>query len=104
SRRRHTRSKRDWSSDVCSSDLKDCGANARPVESARVQQCLAHVVIEEFLRPIFIKQTAVDVRKLSHGIGDAVATILRGVENLEQIGRASCRESGQGWEGEREAK
>src|SRR5699024_11399764 len=24
SRRRHTRSKRDWSSDVCSSDLKPC--------------------------------------------------------------------------------
>src|SRR5437868_15229301 len=24
SRRRHTRSKRDWSSDVCSSDLKTC--------------------------------------------------------------------------------
>src|SRR5215471_20846436 len=25
SRRRHTRSLRDWSSDVCSSDLKECG-------------------------------------------------------------------------------
>src|SRR5699024_11288289 len=24
SRRRHTRSKRDWSSDVCSSDLREC--------------------------------------------------------------------------------
>src|SRR5207249_5766473 len=29
SRRRHTRSKRDWSSDVCSSDLKSCRA-AKP--------------------------------------------------------------------------
>src|SRR5699024_11226079 len=28
SRRRHTRSKRDWSSDVCSSDLPLCGATA----------------------------------------------------------------------------
>src|SRR5699024_11315650 len=27
SRRRHTRSKRDWSSDVCSSDLDDCNKN-----------------------------------------------------------------------------
>src|SRR5207249_6180138 len=26
SRRRHTRSKRDWSSDVCSSDLADAGS------------------------------------------------------------------------------
>src|SRR5699024_11375666 len=29
SRRRHTRSKRDWSSDVCSSDLKFLGAFAK---------------------------------------------------------------------------
>src|SRR6266513_3881643 len=29
SRRRHTRSKRDWSSDVCSSDLQGAGARAR---------------------------------------------------------------------------
>src|SRR5437868_12725985 len=29
SRRRHTRSKRDWSSDVCSSDLVDAGDGAR---------------------------------------------------------------------------
>src|SRR5699024_11762663 len=28
SRRRHTRSKRDWSSDVCSSDLLESGSNA----------------------------------------------------------------------------
>src|SRR5699024_11278321 len=28
SRRRHTRSKRDWSSDVCSSDLKEQGIDA----------------------------------------------------------------------------
>src|SRR5699024_11552623 len=29
SRRRHTRSKRDWSSDVCSSDLDRAGADGR---------------------------------------------------------------------------
>src|SRR5438067_10832501 len=29
SRRRHTRSKRDWSSDVCSSDLRDDAADDR---------------------------------------------------------------------------
>src|SRR5699024_12236524 len=31
SRRRHTRSKRDWSSDVCSSDLDDPAAESIPV-------------------------------------------------------------------------
>src|SRR5699024_12113627 len=34
SRRRHTRSKRDWSSDVCSSDLDDARQCTRMVESA----------------------------------------------------------------------
>src|SRR5207249_10343406 len=32
SRRRHTRSKRDWSSDVCSSDLRMLGSGHRPGE------------------------------------------------------------------------
>src|SRR5437868_14103955 len=39
SRRRHTRSKRDWSSDVCSSDLETWDwltANASQAEGARV--------------------------------------------------------------------
>src|SRR5699024_11823584 len=34
SRRRHTRSKRDWSSDVCSSDLADQGLDGDLVEDA----------------------------------------------------------------------
>src|SRR5207249_4758617 len=35
SRRRHTRSKRDWSSDVCSSDLTGC-STARAAASCRI--------------------------------------------------------------------
>src|SRR5699024_12052904 len=39
SRRRHTRSKRDWSSDVCSSDLfKVCGVQAHEVHSAWLEE------------------------------------------------------------------
>src|SRR5437868_15461419 len=38
SRRRHTRSKRDWSSDVCSSDLRDVYASGHP---ACASSCLA---------------------------------------------------------------
>src|SRR5699024_11703089 len=34
SRRRHTRSKRDWSSDVCSSDLFFCGSPAAGTPSS----------------------------------------------------------------------
>src|SRR5699024_12186774 len=40
SRRRHTRSKRDWSSDVCSSDLirfyKECGRTEQQMNERRV--------------------------------------------------------------------
>src|SRR5699024_11571858 len=36
SRRRHTRSKRDWSSDVCSSDLADTAAAEGALESGRL--------------------------------------------------------------------
>src|SRR5437868_15122489 len=36
SRRRHTRSKRDWSSDVCSSDLHTCPAAAVGRDSAAI--------------------------------------------------------------------
>src|SRR5699024_12009931 len=35
SRRRHTRSKRDWSSDVCSSDLRTGPRGARGAEAAQ---------------------------------------------------------------------
>src|SRR5207249_7934969 len=40
SRRRHTRSKRDWSSDVCSSDLAavGCGSTGTPVSSIVTRQ------------------------------------------------------------------
>src|SRR5438067_9838230 len=40
SRRRHTRSKRDWSSDVCSSDLYDNNSTDRTVDLARAAGAL----------------------------------------------------------------
>ena len=40
SRRRHTRSDRDWSSDVCSSDLM-IDQNGRPVTKQALKTCLA---------------------------------------------------------------
>src|SRR5207249_5434900 len=38
-RRRHTRSKRDWSSDVCSSDLR----KAPRIQSSRLRPAVAHL-------------------------------------------------------------
>src|SRR5699024_12081185 len=66
SRRRHTTSKRDWSSDVCSSDL----AKARGLE----------------LLELFEQLETGGLRRLS---GQAVEP------GEVEIGRASCRERGQ---------
>src|SRR5699024_11271798 len=49
SRRRHTRSKRDWSSDVCSSDL---GVSKKDMYLALVFLVACHAVVEDTL--IFI--------------------------------------------------
>src|SRR5438105_13097628 len=76
SRRRHTRSTRDWSSDVCSSDLL-----------AVVLQTLAAInsVLDAH-------QRRVDRRECLKHDGEA-GNVLLGSLVLE-IGRASCRERG----------
>src|SRR5699024_12067424 len=65
SRRRHTRSKRDWSSDVCSSDLKYYGLlqvdfinghNAEEVKKRHISKRLLHYTpIKEFNLKISLK-------------------------------------------------
>src|SRR5438067_13591449 len=74
SRRRHTRSKRDWSSDVCSSDL--------PVGGERFGSALAQVnaAAESF--------TAHWVETLARNS----SRVLPGKVSAKEIGRASCRE------------
>src|SRR5699024_11736084 len=43
SRRRHTRSKRDWSSDVCSSDLGHCFADRSGLEAVTMRAVAAEL-------------------------------------------------------------
>src|SRR5699024_12126869 len=80
SRRRHTRSKRDWSSDVCSSDLRR--ARKYGPQAAQV----------EFLDLRVLRQQHRDGR-CDESEGHA-ETFVGGEEatQLEKIGRASCRE------------
>src|SRR5690349_22060712 len=81
SRRRHTRSLRDWSSDVCSSDLR-----------ADHQVDLGQPLLDVQRRRVARVGTAVegDV-ELAQAVDVAVVDVDRG---LHQIGRASCRERG----------
>src|SRR5699024_12110886 len=86
SRRRHTRSKRDWSSDVCSSDLEKYAELAlkKGVNLQKGQALMINAPIEgaEFTRIV--------VRK-AYELGAKDVHI-----NWAEIGRASCRERVEG--------
>src|SRR5699024_11687010 len=90
-RRRHTRSKRDWSSDVCSSDLDgahdalQAGANGSAIR-------LVHTNVEDVAR-IAAEKLALMQSLVQHALDEA--------EQLVEIGRASCRERGRKTGGER---
>src|SRR5690606_40276804 len=81
SRRRHTRFSRDWSSDVCSSDL---GGELR---DGRQRRDLVEVELVELL-------AVVELRRRRDAVGPVAEETLVEVklEDLVQIGRASCRE------------
>src|SRR5699024_11835665 len=84
SRRRHTRSKRDWSSDVCSSDLvgdaKITGAHGLDVTR------IVHAVGPDYRDE--------DQRETAHEkLASAYRRALEVAASVE-IGRASCRDRG----------
>src|SRR5207249_6667364 len=85
SRRRHTRLKRDWSSDVCSSDLGIRGADAG---------------VAELTRPVIQPGSPGPPRRASPSLdpsyddrlGRSRALPNRDTARVSKIGRASCRE------------
>src|SRR2546429_1893281 len=79
SRRRHTRCSRDWSSDVCSSDLDDQRRNV-----GSVVQC--HQPLELIRKVRAVGRLTARERVF----GEVVC--VRQVVHSRQIGRASCRE------------
>src|SRR5699024_12035777 len=87
SRRRHTRSKRDWSSDVCSSDL--FGIIGTTIESENPD--VATAVIKNGFVTITSHAEGSTAIKVANG--EDVATIDVTVDEFgNKIGRASCRE------------
>src|SRR5690606_39515037 len=85
SRRRHTRFSRDWSSDVCSSDLA--------VERAAAAERRVEVLTEQDrLRGLWYGETAGEREITERSKAELLA---RGVDldaEPKEIGRASCRE------------
>src|SRR2546422_8504761 len=78
SRRRHTRCSRDWSSDVCSSDLKD-----------ELQFQVVHQVEELWMK--LIAYTLLDIEEyMAARNTNRILTLFKRVHM--EIGRASCRE------------
>src|SRR5947209_12292635 len=80
SRRRHTRYWRDWSSDVCSSDLQP----ANSVRSHCLSPARAKVAIDASLGPANYSRMFPELPSLRQTIN-----LARGAK---EIGRASCRE------------
>src|SRR5699024_11962166 len=78
SRRRHTRSKRDWSSDVCSSDLEIEQDEGRPIE-AEIEDEVNDVYLkgEEAFDELYPKVKALSIDKdtdKDEAIKDALET------------------------------
>src|SRR5690606_39293138 len=88
SRRRHTRFSRDWSSDVCSSDLAVSPRNGQRLHSDRGLAPADKRCIETSLAQVQNFAISLD----GFGTGEGVSRKRPFGHADEQIGRASCRE------------
>src|SRR5436305_7237312 len=84
SRRRHTRCGRDWSSDVCSSDLQTCRNGQVLLLDVAAQYANYNADLTRTI-PVNGKFS-----RRQRQVYQAVLRVLRGA--IKEIGRASCRE------------
>src|SRR5690606_19324767 len=89
SRRRHTRFSRDWSSDVCSSDLNEMAATSQEVaRSAALAVTNAEQVNSETLTGRRMVETSVDgIEKLASEIENSVKVINNLADDSASISR-----------------
>src|SRR5699024_12059350 len=89
SRRRHTRSKRDWSSDVCSSDLLLCllPDQLSPQVSGSLKAHYAPTTPLALYRTAALPSVLADLAQTQQAQAPSQVAAL-------EIGRASCRERG----------
>src|SRR5207247_5475214 len=93
SRRRHTRSTRDWSSDVCSSDLL-MKMNERMLAQLATKITGSTVVKYGELALDFGRIERLSMREAICKYWPAAAGVAPTVEELAEIGRAAWREKG----------
>src|SRR5690606_40026845 len=95
SRRRHTRFSRDWSSDVCSSDLsKILMVESRFLDNDCTEKTIASVELYTLIElPNFSSSRLISSLLLSL----VSSFIIEAKRLLRQIGRASCRERVEIW-------
>src|SRR5437868_12973589 len=89
-RRRHTSSKRDWSSDVCSSDLS---LTTNSTTSTADPAAIGPVDVVLFAVKLYDVESALASLPPLLGPDTAVVPLQNGVDSVAKIGRASCRES-----------
>src|SRR5207248_4977273 len=101
--RRHTRSYGDWSSDVCSSDLTIAGGipfigdGGKAVDASLNLNPVANGVAIDGAGNLFVSDgNNQRIRRV-----DAMTGIITTIAGNGEIGRASCRERGEGWVGVR---
>src|SRR5207249_9350245 len=91
SRRRHTSSKRDWSSDVCSSDLKQLSpidvSNALNLQNLILPAGTAKFAANEY--PIRLNSSPAAIDEFNTL---PIKTVNGATIYMKEIGRASCRE------------
>src|SRR5207245_7106136 len=91
SRRRHTRCYRDWSSDVCSSDLQQemCFLQAH-ADSAEAHFLLGFILFRE-IGAQWLETGKTQEGSSRYNSGNATG-LLAEFRDAKEIGRASCRE------------
>src|SRR5690349_22329996 len=101
SRRRHTRSLRDWSSDVCSSDLACRQASEWLREQRLPIQVAVNLSSQQFNNYDLVDCVRRALRAAQLEPGYLKLEITEGalIQDPKQIGRASCRERGEKQEG-----
>src|SRR5207248_3492800 len=100
SRRRHTRSYGDWSSDVCSSDLiVTANQIVRDKKDEAIEQPLT---VPAAVPPVPVPVVKAIEKEVEQVTPKAIKPEVIQPEPIREIGRASCRERVEIWVGARE--